>query len=207
MGWGDDDGPVAPGTKLDGENALHQAHRLTILIHEALAQPDAFHLSAATICELNKYAVDGASPVAGHLGERSDLEIFGSRHVLPSHETVPQLLDEACDYVHAHWTDDPVFLAAYVVWRLCWIHPFEDGNGRTARAASYLVLSVRLGFELPGILPIPARIKFAPIAYMRALEAADAAWSRNILDVSELQKLLAFYLDAQLTDAPPSLPP
>jgi len=75
-----------------------------------------------------------------------------------------------------------------VLWRICWIHPFEDGNGRTVRAASYLVLSMRLGFELPGKLPIPARIKHAPIADMRALEAADAAWSRGVLDVSAMQR-------------------
>jgi Fic family protein len=120
--------------------------------------------------------------------------------VLPRHEDVPELVTEACDLVHERWDEAPLFLAAYVLWRICWSHPFDDGNGRTARAASYLVLSVRLGFELPGRLPIPARIKHAPIAYTRALEAADAAWSRGVLDVSGMQELLAFYLEAQLKD-------
>ena len=55
------------------------------------------------------------------------------------------------------------------------------------RAASYLVLSARLGFELPGRLPTPARIKHAPIAYTRALEAADAACAVGVLDVSALK--------------------
>ena len=100
-----------------------------------------------------------------------------------------------------------MFLAAYVLWRTCWIHPFDDGNGRAARAASYLVLSLRLGFELPGTRAIPARIKYAPIAFWRALEAADMAWASGTLDVSRLQTLLAFYLEAQLDDDPPSLPP
>ena len=127
--------------------------------------------------------------------------------MLPPHEDVPVLVAEACELVRARWDEDPLFLAAYVLWRICWIHPFDDGNGRTARAASYLVLSVRLGFELPGTLPIPARIKHAPIAYMRALESADAAWARGVLDVSAMQELLAFYLEAQLNDDPPSLPP
>jgi len=191
----------------EAENGVRQARRLATLIREGLAQPSAFRLSAATLCELNQCAVEGVTATAGRLRERSDLEILGSRHVLPQHEDVPALVDEACDVVHARWDEDPVLLAAYVLWRICWIHPFEDGNGRTARAASYLVLSVRLGFELPGRLPIPARIKHAPIAYMRALEAADAAWSRGILDVSKMQELLAFYLEAQLKDDPPSFPP
>ena len=127
--------------------------------------------------------------------------------MLPRHEDVPGLVTEACNLVHERWEEDPLFLAAYVLWRICWIHPFDDGNGRTARAVSYLVLSVRLGFELPGRLPIPARIKHAPIAYTRALEAADAAWSRRVLDVSLMQELLAFYIEAQLKDDPPSFPP
>jgi Fic family protein len=188
------------------ENGVRQARRLTLLIQGALARPEVSPLSPAVACELNQLAVDGLIHTAGRLRERSDIEIFGSRHVLPSHERVPGLLDEACALVAARWSEDALFLAAYVLWRLCWIHPFEDGNGRTARAASYLVLSVRLGFEIPGSSPIPARLKHAPIAYARALEAADAACARGVLDVSVLQALLAFHLEGQLRGDPPSLP-
>jgi fido (protein-threonine AMPylation protein) len=38
----------------------------------------------------------------------------------------------------------------HLMWRINWIHPFDDGNGRTARMASYAVLCVLLGYELPG---------------------------------------------------------
>jgi hypothetical protein len=31
-----------------------------------------------------------------------------------------------------------IHLAAYLMWRLNWIHPFADGNGRTARMTSYV---------------------------------------------------------------------
>lgn len=103
--------------------------------------------------------------------------------------------------------EEPLFLASYVMWRICWIHPFDDGNGRTARAASYLVLNIRLGYELTGNIPIPSRIKHAPRAYWRALEAADHAWRQGTLDVSVLQGLLDFYLTAQVAEQPPSLPP
>ena len=210
MGWGsgdDDSGFANARTMREAENGVRQARRLAVLIGEGLTAPATFHLSTPTLCELNRHAVEGVTPTAGHFRERSDLEILGSRHLLPGHEDVPTLVTEACNLVHERWEEDPLFLAAYVLWRICWIHPFEDGNGRTARAASYLVLSVRLGFELPGRLPIPARIKHAPIAYTRALEAADAAWSRGLLDVSVMQELLAFYLEAQLKDDPPSFPP
>lgn len=206
MGWGTD-APLDARALLEAENGIRQARLVAQLIGDGLAAPSTFRLTAETISELNRAAVDGVVDSAGSVRRRSDLEIVGSRHVPPRHEEVPRLVDEACSFVHEHWAEQPVFLAAYVLWRLCWIHPFADGNGRTARAASYVVLSVRLGFELPGALPIPARIKHAPIAYSRALEAADAAWTAGELDVSALERLLAFYLEAQLRDEPPSLPP
>jgi Fic family protein len=190
----------------EAENGVRQARYVAALIGDGLKAPASFRLTPATIAELNRLAVEGLVPTAGRLRERSDLEIAGSRHVLPPHEDVRALVADACDEVHAHWGEDPMFLAAYILWRICWIHPFDDGNGRTARAVSYLVLSVRLGFELPGRLPIPARIKHAPIAYTRALEAADAAWASRVIDVSEMQQLLSYYLEAQLRDDPPSLP-
>jgi hypothetical protein len=44
------------------------------------------------------------------------------------------------------------------MWSMNWIHPFFGGNGRTARALSYLVLSVKLGFVRPGTKTIPELI-------------------------------------------------
>jgi Fic family protein len=135
----------------------------------------------------------------------SDIEIFGSRHEPPPYGDVPRLVQDACDHVND--SDDALFAAAFAMWRFAWIHPFDDGNGRTARAVSYLIMSQRFGRELPGERPVPQRMKYAPRAYHRALEAADRAWTSGTVDVSELQKLIEFYLIAQLRNDPPGLPP
>lgn len=69
------------------------------------------------------------------------MEIKGSQHVPPDAWQVPQLVEELCDYVNDNWdAATALHLAAYVMWRLNWVHPLADGNGRTARAISYLVL-------------------------------------------------------------------
>ena len=72
--------------------------------------------------------------------------------------------------------ENAIYLAALTIWKLCWIHPFSDGNGRTARAAGYYVFSVREGVLLPGrhilheqILDDDAEL----YAYLDALRAAD----------------------------------
>lgn len=106
-----------------------------------------------------------------------------------------------CDYVTDNWDDkSPIHLAAYIMWRLNWIHPFEDGNGRTSRAVSYLVLSTKLGYVLPGTKTIPDQISSSKNAYYEALEKADAAYEKGRIDVSDLEAILSGALAAQLAD-------
>jgi Fic family protein len=112
---------------------------------------------------------------------------------------VPELIEELCDYINERWTEkSPLHLASYVMWKLNWIHPFTDGNGRTSRAASYLILCLRLGYLLPGKLTIPEQIAANKTPYYKALEAADIAWEQGIIDLSAMKELLGAMLAAQL---------
>ena len=96
------------------------------------------------------------------------------------------------------WT--PTESAAYGLWQLNWIHPFVEGNGRTARATCYYLVCVRSGALLPGREILPERIKEDRGGYERALHAADAAWDNGDLDFSEMEDYLARLVEAQLTD-------
>ena len=84
------------------------------------------------------------------------------------------------------------------MWRLNWIHPFTDGNGRTSRAVSYLVLSVATGMLLPGATTIPEQIIANRQPYYSALEVADAANREGRIDVGALEGMMADMLAAQL---------
>jgi Fic family protein len=107
-----------------------------------------------------------------------------------------------CDYVNYNWASGTaVHLAAYVLWKMNWIHPFADGNGRTARAVSYVVLSIKLDSLLPGTPTIPEQIATDKRPYYSALEAADAAWAMNRLDMILLEGLLGSMLAQQLLNA------
>jgi Fic family protein len=102
--------------------------------------------------------------------------------------TVPELVEDMSDYVNGHWNEStPIHLAAYVMWRLNWIHPFADGNGRTSRVVSYVVLSIRAGAILPGMPTIPDQIVDNRKPYFDALEAADAACRDGRIDVSKME--------------------
>jgi Fic family protein len=84
------------------------------------------------------------------------------------------------------------------MWRLNWIHPFADGNGRTSRIVSYVVLSVKSGFILPGTPTIPDQIVNDRSGYFAALDAADAAYRDGRLDVTQMEELLGGMLARQL---------
>lgn len=105
-----------------------------------------------------------------------------------------------CDYVNEKFHEKTALhLAAYVMWRLNWIHPFEDGNGRTSRAVSYIVLCAHIKALLPGIPSIPQQIEENRAAYFQALEAADEAWRMaDEIDVSDMEETLKSMLATQL---------
>lgn len=108
-------------------------------------------------------------------------------------------IEEMCDYVNDKWDKkSPLHLASYVMWRLNWIHPFTDGNGRTSRALSYLVLCLKLGYLLPGKRTIPDQISENKTPYYKALEAADEAFAANRIDLSMLKHLIGSMLAEQL---------
>ncbi len=82
-----------------------------------------------------------------------------------------------------------------------WVHPFADGNGRTARAVSYVVLSIKLDSLLPGTPTIPEQIAVNKAPYYEALEQADKAWESGVVDVSALEQLIGSMLAQQLINA------
>ena len=62
-------------------------------------------------------------------------------YIPPEYCDIPGLLDELVEYVNT--TDDhPLIVAAVVHYQIVTIHPFEDGNGRTARLLSVYIMDV-----------------------------------------------------------------
>lgn len=185
--------------RIEARNALIQTDAVLKLIDEGLRAKDRFKLRPSTLLELNRLAIAGINAYAGNY-RPGPIEIGGSGHKPPPANEVPRLIEDMCDYVNDHLDASPVHLAAYIMWRLNWIHPFADGNGRTSRAASYLVMCVALGMQLPGTNTIPAQIAADKFPYYYALEDADKADLDGRLDVSRLEKLLGDMLANQLVE-------
>lgn len=184
----------------EAANGLRQFDHVLELIEYSLDPERPFRLRLSTILGLNRIALEGIHPNAGGF-RPAGVEIKGSKHEPPPNYLLPSLLEELCDYVNENWDgQSAIQLAAYVMWRINWIHPFADGNGRTSRALSYLILCVRLGYRLPGSLTIPELIADNKKPYYDALEAADVAFDNGAVDVSEMENLLDGLLAKQLME-------
>jgi Fic family protein len=147
---------------------------------------------------LNHVAVANISQFGGRLREEP---IYVGTHKPPHFNDVPHLMDQFISTVHENWyLWNKTELAAYGLWRLNWIHPFIEGNGRTARAASYYLLCVKSGGLIGGRKIIPEGIRENPTPYYEALEAADRAWEIGNLDFSVMEDYLAGLLMEQLQD-------
>lgn len=147
---------------------------------------------------LNRIVLEGISKLAGTF-RPGLIRISNSEHQPPEPTQVPLLIEDFCDYINeAFRTKSALHIAAYALWRLNWIHPFADGNGRTARVVSYILLCARLGYRVPGTPTIPEQIAANKGPYYAALEEADKAFAAGVIDVSGLEKLLGAHLATQL---------
>lgn len=190
-----------PQKKAEAEarNGLRQYDAGIKTIQTALERPP-FKLRLSLILGLHREALAGISTYAGNF-RPAGVEIKGSKHEPPGPHQVPEFVEDMCDYVNANWDKStPLHLAAYIMWRLNWIHPFADGNGRTSRVTSYVVLSIRAGAILPGTPTIPDQIVDNRNPYFDALDAADAAWKDGRVDVSKMEELLGGMLAKQLAN-------
>ncbi len=186
----------------EAENGVRQFKAAVEIIRDNIAaRSGRFRLTQATILDLHEEALDGIHPLAGTY-RNSAVSIGKSNHNPPRHSEVPDLVAEMCAFVNANWAEHrALYLASYVLWRMNWIHPFADGNGRTARVVSYLILSIKLDSLLPGTPTIPDQIASDKNPYYSALEEADAAWKYESIALSSMENMLEGMLATQLLSA------
>jgi Fic family protein len=95
-----------------------------------------------------KIGLRGAMP-PGVLFAVYDSKTGAPDYIPPEYCDITKLLDELVEYVNT--TDDhPLIVAAVVHYQLVTIHPFEDGNGRTARLLSGYIMDIN-GYGFNGI--------------------------------------------------------
>lgn len=123
------------------------------------------------------------------------LQVYVDKKYFPSYKKVPQLLEDFCQAVNTNLVDvkgdDLVNLAADVHYNFVNIHPFVDGNGRTAR----LLMNYVLLYHHQPLLKIFTEDR---VAYINALntteEKGDLSIFRNFI-IQQYSKFLQLEID------------
>lgn len=183
---------------LEIANGNRQYDFIRSVVDAALAVDRPF-LSQHVIRALNFQAI---TCLHTNPGEYRPCEVSVGRYHPPSYYRVPALMDDFVNLVNRNWDQsDPVVLGALVLWKLNHIHPFINGNGRTARAACYFTICLALRAWLPGTVILPELIKRDRVEYVSALKHADASLSHGAVDLAPLHALMVRLLAEQLASA------
>lgn len=142
-------------------------------------------LEPAMVLELHRILTDGTleDPLAAGRLQRADddrvvvYDQDGSLiHTPPPAQQLPDRLQALCAFANGEGDPDmfmhPVIRAILVHFWLAFDHPFEDGNGRTARTLFYWTMR-REGYWLTEYLSISRILRTAPSQYSKAFVLSE----------------------------------
>lgn len=119
-----------------------------------IARSDSLSISEDVIRHLHYLFYNGIDPEAAGEYRKGQVFITGTEYVPPVAEEVPKCMATlVTELAEQQRRLHPVELAAYAHRRLVDIHPFRDGNGRTARLLMNLIL-INQGYCIVSIPPV-----------------------------------------------------
>ena len=138
-------------------------------------------------------------------------EITGEvAHIPPSHRELNSLLKNMCDFANNETQEGfihPIIKSIILHFMLAYIHPFSDGNGRTARSLVYWYL-IKQGYWLMQYLSISRIIYKSKPAYEKSFlytESDDLDLTYfiqyNLKAMNDAFMELKMYLQRKINDA------
>ena len=184
---------------LEISNGNRQYEFLRSIVQASLDMGKPF-LSQQVIKAFNFHAI---TCLHAYAGEYRPCQVAVGTHVPPAHYRVQALMDDFVNTVNRGWdqSTDPIAMATYILWRINNIHPFINGNGRTARATCYFVLCVAAGGLLPGTKVLPELIRQNRKDYCDALQLGHDSFAKGQLDLGVLHALVSRLVSEQLQSA------
>lgn len=172
--------------------AVNHARAFDLIMNRA---KDKQSIDVDDVLQIHRCILSGIDdPNAGYY-RNVPVRISGSRTVLPNPLKVPDLMQ-----VFNHWLattdEDTVYKAINAHYRLVTIHPFKDGNGRTARLLMNLIL-MQAGFTPTIIRKIDRKRYLDALEKYQTTENGDSYYSFML---SALNRSLKTAIDMLSTD-------
>ena len=149
-------------------------------------------LSIQFIQEIHKIILKNIDDYQAGKYRTPNVRILGAVHIPPDATKIYRLMEEFLEWYYANrYTMAIPELAAWVQYKFVWIHPYIDGNGRTARLLMNLVL-LQNGFPPAVILTLDRQ------KYYRVLRQADLDKPKDFLNFigRSIERSLVIYLNS-----------
>ena len=131
-----------------------------------VARSDHFTITEDSILRLHKLFYNKIDSEKAGMYRSERVFITGTEYMPPSPEEVPAQMQAFLSELNEKWENThPVALSAFAHNKLVDIHPFIDGNGRTARLLMNLIV-INRGYQIISIPPI------LRAEYINALESS-----------------------------------
>jgi len=144
------------------------------------------------ILALHKIILKNIDDTEGGHYRTSNVMITGAIHIPPSAIKIQRLMNEFFEWYYENKKKLSVTeLAAWVHYKMVYIHPFIDGNGRTARLIMNLIL-IQNGYPPAVILNVDRQ------KYYRTLKDADREKYNSFINFigRSIERSLLIYLNA-----------
>lgn len=167
-----------------------------------------------TILQIHKFILEAIDDTNAGYYRNIPVRISGSPVILPNPRKVPTLMSDFIVWLHTS-KQNPIELTALAHYKLVTIHPFVDGNGRTARLLMNLILMIQgyppaiirpedrleyiktlenaqMGGSLDKYIALIARaVERSLDIYLKAVKGQDAAQSENTTELMKIGHLAA----------------
>ncbi len=206
---------VTVGGKTLREHLEVVNHRDAVEWLEALVAGPREPVGERHVLELHRLVLKGIWPEEAGRYRRTAVRIAGSRHVPPAAHRVPDLMRKFGAWLEAVTAPDvadqaearrgvtlatsssaeiegaahPVLVAAEAHLRLVTIHPFVDGNGRTARLLMNLIL-MREGYP-PAVIEVGERPRYYDALELAAVEGKPEPFHTLVAEAARRSLALA----------------
>ena len=131
-----------PDSRRREEQEVRNAFNVLKFVADTLNSDASRPLTEALICEIHKLTTQDISYINNEPGAYRNHGVSAGSYSAPAHDKVRELMNAFVDWLNISGTSDwpPIVRAIAAHFYLISIHPFGDGNGRTARAVeSYLL--------------------------------------------------------------------
>ncbi|HLD58784.1 MAG TPA: Fic family protein [archaeon] len=164
--------------KSNSEQMIYNNYQTITFIKELFESNDQKNkqLTQNAVLSIHKKMTNGTlsnQSAEGKFRQSNDITVEDSltgeiMHVPPNANKIPQLMQDFCDLANSQSPFiHPIIKAIALHFLIGYIHPFEDGNGRTARAIFYWSC-LKAGYWTFEYMPISRIIKRAYTQYAKA---------------------------------------